>query len=269
MISILLSCYRSNFEYLKQQIDSIINQTEKDWELLVYDDGAGNIFGFLATFYPKEIWKKIFLFDEGHKGYAGAYNFLLSKAKGEYVCFCDHDDIWMPEKLAVEKKYLDENPNVDCVFSWLRWFGEKDKLEMFEISDEEISKELFFYQPIKQPSAMFRRNRFSNFDSPFDQAGDFWFWAKHKDRHYHLIKEFLVKYRRHPGEATKDKTAFRENSARVIQESFKNKFNICPSLEICKMLDPYSKTYNPELKDFVSKIITHVPYNNSISIGTI
>ena len=243
MISILLSCYNSNSEYLIEQISSIIDQTEENWELLIYNDGCGNWLKQLIKFLRCD---KIKYFEDGHKGYAKAYDFLLSKAKGKYVCFCDHDDIWMPNKLEVEKKYLDEHPDVDCVFSWLRWFGERDKLEMFDISDEDISKELYFWQPIKHPSTMFRRKRFGKFDAPFDAAGDFWFWAKHKDRHYHLIKEFLVKYRRHAGEATKDKKLFRENSAKVIQKNLKEKFDRDISLEICSKLDRYSKHYNED-----------------------
>lgn len=252
MISILLSCYRSNEEYLKQQINSIFAQTETDWELLIYDDGNDDLQKIL---YPFMFDKRVHYYNAGHKGYAKAYNYLLKKAKGEYVCFCDHDDIWVKDKLEIEKKYLDEHPDVDCVFGWLNWFGEKEKLESFSILDEEISKELYFWQPIKQPTAMFRKERFGEFDAPFDASGDFWFWAKHKDRHYHLIETVLVHYRRHAGEATKDKTAFRETSARVIQESLKNRFGITPALDVCKMLDRYSKTYNKDLKEFIGGII--------------
>lgn len=256
MISILLSCYKSNIDYLKKQIDSIINQTIPSWELLVYLDNDeptlnGRIRIFLDTYKDKRIkW-----FIDGHKGYAKAYNFLLQQAKGEYVCFCDHDDIWEDDKLEVEKAYLDSHPEVDCVFGWLRWFGEKEKVEAFKISDEDISKELYFYQPIKQPTAMFRKEKFWDFDSPFDSAGDFWFWAKFKDRHYHLIEWVMVNYRRHADELTKDKTAFRENSAKVIQASLLERFGVTPSLDVCKMLDPYSKTYNPELKKFIKSIV--------------
>lgn len=256
MISILLSSYKSNFKYLEEQIDSIFCQTEEEWELLVYNDGTENLKDFLLTKYlPLLNSKKIKYFDEGHKGYASAYNFLLSKAKGKYICFCDHDDIWEDDKLEVEKAYLDSHPEVDCVFGWLRWFGEKEKVEAFKISDEDISKELYFYQPIKQPTVMFRKERFWDFDSPFDAAGDFWFWAKFKDRHYHLIEWIMANYRRHADELTKDKTAFRENSAKIIQESLLQRFGVTPSLDICKMLDPYSKTYNPELKKFIKSIV--------------
>ena len=250
-----MSCCKSNFSYLKEQIDSIISQTEQEWELLIYDDGAEGLDDFLVKEYPTLLCWNMRYFNEGHKGYAKAYDFLLKKAKGEYVCFCDHDDIWEPDKLEVEKKYLDEHLEVDCVFGWLKWFGEKNKFESFSISDEQISKDLYFYQPIKQPTTMFRRNRFGGFDAPFDAAADFWFWAKHKDRHYHLIEKVLVNYRRHAGEATKDKKAFRINSARVIQQNLKDRFGFDMPVECCRILDRYSDVYNEDVKRLVESLL--------------
>jgi len=254
MISILLSCYKSNLHYLGEQLDSIMNQTEKDWELLVYNDGTENLSDWI---YPYIQTKKVHYYDNGHLGYTKAYDFLLKKAKGEYICFCDHDDIWEPDKLQIEKEYLDKWKDVDCVFGWIKWFGEKNKVESFSIDDKVISKELHFYQPIKNPTVMFRKNRFGEFDAPFDQAADFWFWAKHKDRRYHLIERVLVNYRRHAGELTKDKTGFRENSAKVIQESLAKRFGEEHRLhiDVCKMLDPYSKTHNPLLLSIMRTLV--------------
>lgn len=252
MISIILSCYKPNFDYLGQQLESIVNQTETGWELLIYNDGAEGLMDWLIMQGFLALGNVHYFNDGGHKGYAKAYNFLLQRARGKYVCFCDQDDIWEPDKLEVEKKYLDEHPEVDCVFGWLKWFGEKNKLESFSIKDEDISKQLYFYQPIKHPTTMFRRERFGEFDAPFDQAGDFWFWAKHKDRHYHLIEKVMVNYRRHAGEATKDKSGFRLNSAKVIKYGLEERF---PShiftLPICERLDRYSKKYDKQLKAYI------------------
>ena len=247
MISILMSCYKSNFDYLGEQIDSIIHQTERDWELLIYNDGTEGLEDWLLKNYPEE---NITYYDEGHLGYAKAYNYLLYFAEGEYICFCDQDDIWELDKLEVEKKYLDENKDVDAVFGWLEWFGEKNKIETFSISDADISKELLFWQPIKQPTVMFRKDRFGEFDSPYDIAGDYWFWSKHFDRHYHLIEKVLAKYRRHSGELTKDTTGFRETTAKIIQRNMEM-FGRSYQLEICKSLDRYSKTYNKDLKETI------------------
>lgn len=250
MISILMSCYKSNLIYLKEQIDSIINQTEKDWELLVYDDGTPNLKEVIDGYKDK----RITYYNDGHKGYAKAYNFLLKKAKGEYVCFCDHDDIWVENKLEIEKGYLENFPSTDCVFGFLHWFGEKEKVETFKIEDWEISEELPFWQPIKHPTAMFRKKRFGAFNSPYDIAGDYWFWSKHFDRHYHLIPYILVHYRRHAGELTKDKSGFREITAKIIKRNMKM-FGFDFTLDTCKALDRYSKTYDPELKRAIQERI--------------
>ena len=244
MISILMSCYKSNFEYLKEQIDSIIHQTERDWELLIYNDGTEGLEDWLLQNYPEE---SITYFGEGHLGYAKAYNYLLNKAEGEYICFCDHDDIWRWDKLEIELAFLKARPELDCVFGWLNWFGEQEKAEAFEISDEDISKELPFWQPIKQATAMFRKDKFGEFDSPYDMAGDYWFWSKHWDRHYHLIPQFMVNYRRHSGELTKNKDLFRENHAKIIQRNM-TMFGKDLDLDTCKKLDRYSKTYDEGLK---------------------
>lgn len=248
-----MSCYKSNLKYLKEQIDSILNQTETDFELLIYNDGTEGLEEFLKQFYDE----RLFWFNLKHLGYAKAYNFLLKEAKGEYVCFCDHDDVWETDKLEIEKKYLDEHPDVDCVFGWLHWFGEKEKIETFSISDEDISKELLFWQPIKNPTVMFRKDSFGEQDSPYDHCGDYWFWSKHFDRHYHLIEKVLVNYRRHSGELTKDKTAFREQTAKIIQRNMAM-FNKIYPLDICKRLDRYSKTYSQDLKETIQQDVWRI-----------
>ena len=130
MISILMSCYKSNPDFLCEQINSIMVQTEEDWELLIYNDGTPGLKEWLSRLL---ILEKIKYFDNGHLGCVGAFNYLYERAKGKYIAICDHDDIWEPDKLEIEKKYLDEHPETDCVFGWLHWFGEKEKIESFSI----------------------------------------------------------------------------------------------------------------------------------------
>ena len=252
MISILLSCYKSNFKYLKEQIDSILNQTYPDFELLIYNDGTDGLLDFISNTYDDP---RILYYDEGHKGCSGSFDYLFKLTSGEYICVCDHDDVWDKTKLEAQKSYLDDHPEVDCVFSWLRWFGAREKLEKFSISDEDISKQLYFWQPIKNPSAMFRKSSFGLMECPFDKFVDFWYWSKYKDRHYHLIEKFLVNYRRHAEQMTTSKEIIRENSAKVIQKSLTERFGVEPDLSVCRMLDRYSQTYNEPLKQFIERLI--------------
>ena len=123
-----------------------------------------------------------------------------------------------------------------------------------KISDEDISKELPFWQPIKNPTVMFRKERFGEQDSPYDHCADYWFWSKHYDRHFHLIPQFMVNYRRHESQMTTDKSIFREETAKIIQRNMAM-FGKDLDLDTCKKLDRYSKTYDEGLKKKIQREI--------------
>lgn len=102
-ISILLSTYNSEL-FLKEQIDSILSQTKKEWYLYIRDDGSTDSTVSLIDEYSRITKKVIFLND--HMPNLGAKNSfikLLSDVESPYYMFCDHDDVWLPSK--VEKTF--------------------------------------------------------------------------------------------------------------------------------------------------------------------
>lgn len=100
-LSILLSTYNSE-AFLKEQINSIISQTEKDWILYIRDDGSSDNTIFLIEDYCKLHDNIILLKDKLHNlGAKNSFMKLLSDVESTYYMFCDHDDVWMP--LKVEK----------------------------------------------------------------------------------------------------------------------------------------------------------------------
>lgn len=87
-------------EILRQTIDSILKQTYSDWELLLIDDGSTDKSGELCDEYAAydnriKVWHK------QNGGICDARNFGLSKCSGEYIAFCDHDDLYTPKLLEV------------------------------------------------------------------------------------------------------------------------------------------------------------------------
>jgi glycosyltransferase involved in cell wall biosynthesis len=101
--------------YIQEAIDSVINQTFVDWELIIVDDGS--------TDHTKEVIAKNVLVDErihyyyqknGKQG--KARNLAISKSKGTYLAFLDADDLWIPQKLEIQLIEIEEK-NVDLVFS--------------------------------------------------------------------------------------------------------------------------------------------------------
>jgi glycosyltransferase involved in cell wall biosynthesis len=89
-------------------IASVVASTFTDWELLIVDDGSTeDIKAVVESFNDKRI--QFFRFDE-NKGIPHGSNFLLAKARGEFVCLLAADEWIWDKKLEVQVKYLDENP---------------------------------------------------------------------------------------------------------------------------------------------------------------
>jgi len=90
-------------KYLKQQIDSILAQSNKKWELLIRDDGSHDDTVSIITDYQKKHPNKIKLIRDNKHHLGANLNFgqLLQYTNGEYIMFSDQDDIWLPNKIEL------------------------------------------------------------------------------------------------------------------------------------------------------------------------
>jgi len=104
VVDILLAVYNGE-KYLQEQLESIGNQTYKDWRLIVRDDGSTDGSADIVSAFRKRNPEKVFLNvnDKPAGGAKGNFLKLLGDAAAPYVMFCDQDDIWLPDK--VEKTY--------------------------------------------------------------------------------------------------------------------------------------------------------------------
>ncbi|HEY5589375.1 MAG TPA: glycosyltransferase family 2 protein [Candidatus Paceibacterota bacterium] len=107
MVEILLSTFQSEM-YLEEQIDSLINQTYTDWKLLIRDDGStDNTVEIIKRYnknYPDKI--KILVGVNENLGVINSFELLLRNSTANYIMFCDHDDVWFPEKIEWSLKKM-------------------------------------------------------------------------------------------------------------------------------------------------------------------
>lgn len=100
-VSVLLSVYQPNLDYLKQQLQSIDEQDYENIELLVFDDC---VHGRMDTSILAEVMRhkpyRVIPYAEENLGYVKAFERLVQYADGEYCAFCDQDDVWLPEKIS-------------------------------------------------------------------------------------------------------------------------------------------------------------------------
>ncbi|MGY3115452.1 glycosyltransferase involved in cell wall biosynthesis [Pantoea eucalypti] len=99
----VLLCSYNGSQYIRQQIDSIINQTEKEWTVFVSDDGSTDGTLDILQYYQEKLGSERFVIINGPgKGFAWNFLSLLEKCGDafDYYAFSDQDDEWMPDKLA-------------------------------------------------------------------------------------------------------------------------------------------------------------------------
>ncbi len=105
LVSIIIPTYNRAW-ILSQAIDSVLNQTYCDRELIVIDDGStDNTQKLLATY-----GEKIQVILQENKGVSAARNRGIEAASGEYIALLDSDDEWLPEKLKSQVEFFKENP---------------------------------------------------------------------------------------------------------------------------------------------------------------
>lgn len=109
MISILLATYNSEL-FIKEQIDSIINQTYRDWVLYVRDDCSKDSTPIILKEYENKYPGKIIVLDNQHQSLRAYLNFveLMKNVVSQYYMFCDHDDIWIDRKIEYSIKKMKE-----------------------------------------------------------------------------------------------------------------------------------------------------------------
>lgn len=108
-VDILLTTYNTKIQYLKEQIDSILNQTYKNFNLIISDDCSPNkeVREVLKEYEKKDDRITLYL-QEKNLGCTKSFEFLLTKSTAEYIAFSDHDDIWYPNKIEKSLQKLKE-----------------------------------------------------------------------------------------------------------------------------------------------------------------
>lgn len=128
LVDILFATYNTNIQFLKIQIDSILNQTHKNIHLIISDDNSTQkeVIETLKQYEEKD--KRITIYyNKENVGYIKNFIFLLEKSEAEYIMFSDHDDLWYKDKIKESLEKL-KSENVDLVYSDAEQVDEKGQL---------------------------------------------------------------------------------------------------------------------------------------------
>lgn len=198
IISIIMSL-KNDEKYLPTCINSIINQTYSNWELLIFNDGSTDkTLETLQSYQDKRI---IVYTETASKGLAERLNFLISKAKGDFIARMDGDDLMHSERLEKQVEFLKTNKNIDVVGSYATVIDENGK-ELGVRTGDPVAKnafEIFIKNRfLIHPSIIVRKEFYeeNKYDPEFERAEDYELWLRTFDKYsFAVIKQPLIDYR--------------------------------------------------------------------------
>lgn len=219
-ISIITANY-NYAKYLEEMINSVINQSYADWELIIVDDGSSdNSVEIIKSYCEKDGRIKLFQHPDGkNKGLKESLLLGLSHCSGEWVAFLESDDYFHPENLSkkveIIKKYPDANlTNISLIFNRVEFIKTEEKsaknIKIFEKTQERLSKinfprNMFFDFYINNMILTFScvmvkadALRNADFNTPLDTMLDWWLWIHlaYKNKFYYT-DEALTCWRLH------------------------------------------------------------------------
>lgn len=210
-ISIILPNYNSK-RYLKETLESVLNQTYQNFELIVIDDAStDNSMEIVKSFGDERI---TCIRSDINRQVAYTANLGMKLAKGEYIARIDSDDIWNPKKLEIQLSYMEEHPETGACFTRVNVVDENSEIankkyqtiyDLFEKAKNMSQKEwleLFLAEGncLCHSSALMRRSVFKNiggfYNVAYVGAEDYELWVRMIIRYpIHLLDERLVMYR--------------------------------------------------------------------------
>lgn len=124
LISVVIPAYNYG-QYIGEAIESLLSQTEKNWECIVVDDGSTDNTNEVVNAFCR-MDNRINYIKKINAGLSAARNTGLEQARGVYIQFLDADDRLEPLKLEQQKRILENNADVDIVYSEVIYFDEND-----------------------------------------------------------------------------------------------------------------------------------------------
>ena len=128
LVDILLPTYNTKELYLKEQLDSLLNQTYSNIKIYISDDASTEekVISILNEYSKKD--ERIIIFQQKQNiGYNKNFEFLLKQSTAEYIMFCDHDDVWHNDKVEKSLKKIQES-NCSLVYANCKQIDENGNL---------------------------------------------------------------------------------------------------------------------------------------------
>jgi len=244
-VTVLMPVYNSE-KYLRESIESILNQTFTNFEFLIINDGSTDKSKEIINSYNDSRIRLIN--NKENIGITRSLNNGLSISKGEYIARMDADDISLPKRLKIQVKFMNRHPEIKISGTWAKIIGKKNKKYIKNYSDFEKIKTVSLFKNIVIHSSVIIRKEVLNkyhlkYNEGLKYSQDYELWIKCM-RYFKItnIKKYLLLYRIHQENISHQQSEIQTKNSIYIKIKQLEKLEINPTKEE-KIL--HISTYKP------------------------
>ncbi|HET8871228.1 MAG TPA: glycosyltransferase [Aquabacterium sp.] len=212
---------------LAATLDSLVQQSCKDFEVILVDDASTDETPMLAEAYSDRLSIRV-ISNRENQGVAKSINIGLSQGDSEFVVRLDSDDLARPDRLQKQLDFMRAQPQIDVCGSHVEIFSDEDaqrQVLAHPTSNAGIKTAFVQRCAIAHPSVMARRSFYDSvgtYDPRFDFAEDYELWCRGAllGKQFANIPETLTYYRRHAGQVSKQKAQLQFSRDLAIKNKY-------------------------------------------------
>jgi glycosyltransferase involved in cell wall biosynthesis len=259
-VSVVMPVYNGE-KYLAEALDSILQQTFNDYELIVIDDGSTDRSSAIIESYVKKD-RRVIVHRQDNCGLIMSLNQGCSLARGKYIARMDADDVSLPQRLEKQLDYLEQRPDIGLLGTWIQDIGpngEPGPIWPLPTTPASIRWFLMFGNCIAHPSVMGRRELIQSLGYRSEAAHvedyDLWIRMSAVSRVANL-PEVLVKYRVLNQSVSSQNLPVQQSQAAKLRQGL-----------IAELLDPGDAPFQVMTKDLLLRLYSSYRQKHSLSSG--
>lgn len=253
--------------YLEGAIKSIIQQSLKDWELILVDDGSTDNSLDIARYFAQKDTRIRVISDGLNKKLPYRLNQIIKESKGEYIARMDADDLTHPDRLKIQLEFLENNKNFDLVSAGIISINDKNQIKGIRKVDKVYSEfsEIKRHYPIIHATILARKTWYSrnNYNTKMPRSQDYELWCRaisKNDLKLAVLPEALYYYREE-GLVTAEK----------LKRSYKDGLNVykkyCKRPKLKILISSRVKFYAVDLLNYIGLLQKIVRLRNKEPIS--
>lgn len=222
LITVITPTY-NRAQFILDAVQSVVDQDYGNIQHIIVDDGSSdNTKDLINKFIDDDVLE---YYHQRNQGQSTARNVALSKAKGEYVCFLDSDNVWLPGKLREQVNYLTHHPDIDIVYGDKITIDEQgEEINRFNMTRYSgyIAPQMLKDNCVSMNTAMVRRRCFDELGVMSGKrkvADDYDLWLRFSSKYkFFYIPKYFAKYRVMKDQISSDKRSRFETNEQIIHD---------------------------------------------------